>query len=82
MERDRWIADLLTDLPADVPVGTRAKLAAALTPLFGSDAVLWTRDAAGLDVTEAEEVLVWMARALITAALAEPEPGVLLRTVE
>jgi hypothetical protein len=52
-----------------------AKLTVALTPLFGSDAVLWTRDAAELSVSDAEEVLIWMARALITAALAEPDPG-------
>lgn len=71
MQRDRWIADLLTGLPPDTPAAIRAKLTAALTPLFGSDAVLWSRDAAGLAVPDAEEVLVWMARTLVTAALAE-----------
>ncbi|WP_297658376.1 TetR family transcriptional regulator [Pseudonocardia sp.] len=74
MQRDRWIAELLTDLPPHVPPATRARLAAALVPLFGSDAVGWTRDAADLTVPEAIDILVWMARALITAALAESDP--------
>ncbi|MDT7744447.1 MAG: hypothetical protein QOE59_3525 [Actinomycetota bacterium] len=71
MQRDRWIADLLTDLPPETPDVTRARLTAALTPLFGSDMVLWTRDAAELGDPDAEDVLVWTARALITAALVE-----------
>ena len=71
MQRDRWISELLTGLPSQVPPATRARLAAALTPLFGSDAVVWTRDAADLTVPEAVDTLVWMARALITSALGE-----------
>jgi hypothetical protein len=39
--------------------------------LFGADAVVWTRDAADLDTPNAIEVLVWMARTLIAAALAD-----------
>ena len=70
MQRDRWTAELLTGLPPHVPPVIRTRLAAALTPLFGSDAVVWTRDAADLTVSDAVDVLVWMARALITAALA------------
>jgi AcrR family transcriptional regulator len=70
MQRDRWIAELLTGLPPHVPAATRTRLAAALTPLFGSDAIVWTRDAADLTVSDAVDTLVWMARALITAALA------------
>jgi AcrR family transcriptional regulator len=85
MQRDRWIAELLTGLPAHVPAATRTRLAAALTPLFGSDAVVWTRDAADLTIPDAVEVLVWMAHALITAALAEtadphPTPATMSRT--
>lgn len=70
MQRDRWIAELLTGLPPHVRPVIRTRLAAALTPLFGSDAVVWTRDAADLTVSDAVDILVWMARALITAALA------------
>ena len=71
MQRGRWIDDLLTALPASVTPTERARLAAALTPLFGADAVVWTRDAADLDTPNAIEVLVWMARTLIAAALAD-----------
>jgi AcrR family transcriptional regulator len=71
MQRGRWIDDLLTALPPSVTPTQRARLAAALTPLFGADAVVWTRDEADLDTPTAIEVLVWMARALIAAALAD-----------
>jgi AcrR family transcriptional regulator len=76
MQRGRWIDDLLTGLPASVTPTVRARLAAALTPLFGADAVVWTRDAADLDAPDAIEVLVWMARTFIAAALVDTdEPG-------
>jgi hypothetical protein len=58
-----------------VPAATRIRLAAALTPLFGSDAIVWTRDAADLTVADAVDTLVWMARALITAALSTHAPS-------
>ena len=71
MQRGRWIDDLLTALPASVTPTARARLAAALIPLFGADAVVWTRDAADLDTPDAVEVLVWMARTLVAATLAD-----------
>ncbi|MDH2443450.1 hypothetical protein QDR37_05785 [Amnibacterium sp. CER49] len=71
MQRDRWIDDLLSGLPADVPEAARRRLRAALMPLFGADAVVWTRDVADLPVADAVEVLVWMARTLVTAVLRE-----------
>jgi hypothetical protein len=75
MQRDRWIDDLLTPLPVHVPPAARLRLRAALMPLFGADAVVWTRDAAELSVAEAVDVLVWMARTLVTAVLDESGPG-------
>jgi hypothetical protein len=77
MQRGRWIDDLLTGLPASVMPTARARLAAALIPLFGADALVWTRDAADLDTPDAIEVLVWMARTLIAATLPDtnqPQP--------
>lgn len=71
MQRDRWIDDLLSGLPTDVPPLTRLRLRAALMPLFGADAVVWTQDVADLPVPEAVEVLVWMARTLVKAVLVE-----------
>jgi AcrR family transcriptional regulator len=67
--RDRWIKSLLRGLPDDVPAPARARLAAALTPLFGSDAIVWTTDIAGLARDQAVDLLVWMARALIAATV-------------
>ncbi|MCU1472897.1 MAG: regulatory protein TetR [Amnibacterium sp.] len=75
MQRDRWIDELLSGLPVDVPGAARWRLRAALMPLFGADAVVWTRDVADLSVTEAVEVLVWMARTLVTAVLTESGSG-------
>jgi AcrR family transcriptional regulator len=71
MQRDRWIDDLLSGLPSDVSPAARSRLRAALMPLFGADAVVWTRDVADLTVPDAIEVLAWMARTLVTAVLAE-----------
>ena len=67
--RDRWIKSLLQGLPGEVPALARDRLAAALTPLFGSDAIVWTTDMAGLSREQAVDLLVWMARALIAATL-------------
>jgi AcrR family transcriptional regulator len=73
MQRDRWIDELLSGLPSDVPPATRSHLRAALMPLFGADAVVWTRDVADLSVPDAVDVLAWMARTLVTATLAESQ---------
>jgi AcrR family transcriptional regulator len=67
--RGRWIGALLEGLPSDVPPAARERLAAALIPLFGSDAVVWTTDMAELPRDEAIELLAWMARVLIAATV-------------
>ena len=67
--RGRWISALLEGLPPDVPPAARDRLAAALIPLFGSDAVVWTTDIAQLPRDQAIELLAWMAQALIAATL-------------
>jgi AcrR family transcriptional regulator len=67
--RGRWIDALLQGLPAYVPPAARDRLAAALVPLFGSDAVVWTTDMAQLPRDQAIELLAWMAQVLIAATL-------------
>ncbi len=67
--RGRWIRALLEDLPSDVPPAARDRLATALIPLFGADAVVWTTDIADLPREKAIELLVWMAKVLIAATL-------------
>jgi AcrR family transcriptional regulator len=68
--RGRWIAALLEDLPSDVPQAARERLANALIPLFGSDAIVWTADVAELSREEAVDLLAWMAQVLVKSTLA------------
>ena len=68
--RGRWIAALLEGLPSDVPQDSRNRLANALVPLFGSDAIVWTTDMADLPQEQAVELLAWMAQVLVKATLA------------
>lgn len=68
--RGRWIADLLEGLPGDVPTDARERLAKALVPLFGADAVVWTQDIAELSRDQAIDLLAWMAEVLVKATLA------------
>jgi AcrR family transcriptional regulator len=68
--RGRWIAALLESLPSDVPEDARDRLAKALVPLFGSDAIVWTTDMAGLSREQAIDLLAWMAQVLVKATLA------------
>jgi AcrR family transcriptional regulator len=70
INRGRWIAALLEGLPSDVPQPARDRLANALIPLFGSDAIVWTTDIAELPPDQAIDLLAWMAQALVNATLA------------
>jgi len=73
--RAGWIEDLLEDLPASVTAEGRRRLSLALIPLFGADAVVWTRDLGELERAEALDVLGWMARSLVDAAIADYDRG-------
>lgn len=73
MQRDQWIETLLAGLPDSVNRKASTRLAAALTALFGSDAIVWTRDAAQLSVSDALDTLSWMAHALVATTLNEAE---------
>ncbi len=67
--RDTWIATLLEQLPKHVPQAARDRLAVALVPLFGADAVVWSTDIAELDRDTALDVMAWMAASLVQATL-------------
>lgn len=69
MQRDQWIETLLADLPDNVSTAARDRLAAALTSLFGADAIVWTRDAAQLSVPTALDTMAWMAHTLVLNTL-------------
>jgi AcrR family transcriptional regulator len=73
MRRGQWIEDgLLNSLPDSVTAEHRTRLATALTPLFGSDALVWTQDAAALDQEQALDVMAWIARTLVEATIRDP----------
>ena len=67
--RETWIASLIERLPEHVSEPARERLAAALVPLFGADAVVWTTDIAQLDRDTAVDVMAWMAAALVQATI-------------
>ncbi len=69
--RGEWIAKLLRSLPEHVTPAQRRRLAAALTPLFGADAVVWTTDIAELDRHEALDTLAWIAHTLVRAVISD-----------
>ncbi len=71
LARFRWIDAALGDLPSTVKPAQRRRLKAALLPLFGSDAVVWTGDVAGLERKQAVDQLAWTARTLVQAVLAD-----------
>ena len=73
LRRAQWIEGLLADLPGSVEQDTRRRLAAALLPLFGADAIVWTTDVAGLDREAALDVLAWTASTLVRAVLGESD---------
>ena len=73
LRRTRWIDGLLADLPESVEQDTRRRLAAALLPLFGADAIVWTADIAGLDREAALDILAWTASTLVRAVLSESD---------
>ena len=69
--RHRWITSLLADLPPEVNLAGRERLAQSLTPLFGADAVVWVTDVAQLDREKSLDLLQWMATSLVQATLLE-----------
>jgi AcrR family transcriptional regulator len=72
--RFTWIDTALADLPAGVTREQRRRLRAALLPLFGADALIWTADVAGLQRKQAVDQLAWTARTLVQAVIDEARP--------
>jgi AcrR family transcriptional regulator len=69
-----WIATVLKELPDTVDDAARDRLAAALLPLFGADAVVWLTDVAGLEREAGIDLLAWMAGTLVEATLSGTLP--------
>lgn len=62
--RRSWIHDLLAPCRDRLSLTDYKRLSAALTLLFGADAIVCLRDIAGLDRDESIETLAWAARQL------------------
>jgi AcrR family transcriptional regulator len=69
--RRAYIAALLEPVADDLPPATYARLAGALTLLFGIDPIVALADNSDVEREQIPEVLAWTARKLIEAALAE-----------
>jgi AcrR family transcriptional regulator len=69
--RRAYIASLLEPIADDLPPATYARLAGALTLLFGIDPIVALADNSDVDREQIPDVLAWTARTLIEAALAE-----------
>jgi AcrR family transcriptional regulator len=67
--RAHWIDAALEELPPTVSRADRRRLHAALLPLFGADAVVWTTDIAALERKQAIDQLAWTARTLVLGVL-------------
>lgn len=70
-----WLERALEPLRASLSAKRFERLVSALTLVIGWEAMITLRDIRGLTASEAEEVCVWAARALLTAAEADPGSG-------
>jgi AcrR family transcriptional regulator len=74
--RVEWLGRVLEPLRTQLDNEQFERLMSALSIVLGWEAMIVLRDTRGLDWAEAERVMRWMARTLVTAALHEgPEIG-------
>jgi AcrR family transcriptional regulator len=75
--RVEWIERALGPLRDTLPPGRFDELVSALTLVLGWEAMIVLQDVRGLSASDAEDVCVWAARALLGAATDEtaPRPG-------
>ena len=69
--RLHWIEQALEPIAADVDVVVLRRLVNALALCIGAEAFIVLRDLCGLTPKEAEDTLLWTARALLTSAKSE-----------
>jgi AcrR family transcriptional regulator len=69
-----WIEKALEPLRGQLDPAAFERLVSALAMVIGWEGLVVLQDLRGLDVDEQREVVVWAARALIHAAIAEPAP--------
>lgn len=66
-----WIEEVLSPLRAELPAELYDRLASALAATIGFDIWVWLRDVGQLPPQRVDEVMVWIGRSLIEAALRE-----------
>ncbi|MCA1648152.1 MAG: TetR/AcrR family transcriptional regulator [Chloroflexi bacterium] len=71
--RFRWIDRALEPLADTLNAHALRRLRSALALVFGAEALIVTRDVAGLVPDEATEVMCWAAATLISGACAQPD---------
>jgi AcrR family transcriptional regulator len=69
--RRHYIAELLADVKESLPAADYERLAGALTLLFGIDPIVSLRDNGDLSNEEIPEVMAWVAKRVVQAALDE-----------
>jgi AcrR family transcriptional regulator len=69
--RVEWLGRVLEPLRAELSEEQFERLMSALSVVLGWEAMIVLRDSRGLDWAEAERVIRWAARTLVTAALHE-----------
>jgi hypothetical protein len=73
--RVRILAQALEPLARELAPKTRERLHQALSVIYGIESYTVLKDIWGLDSRQAQAVAVWMADALIDAALREMQPA-------
>lgn len=69
-----WIRDALAPLESDVEPEVLISLASAIRSAAGIEALVWLTDVAGMERTDAVELMRWSARALVREFLAGNVP--------
>ncbi|MCU1352526.1 MAG: transcriptional regulator, TetR family [Acidimicrobiales bacterium] len=65
----RWIEEALAPMQPDVPASEVHRLALAIRSATGIEARVWLIDVAGLSSDDATNLMLWSARAMLSAAL-------------
>jgi AcrR family transcriptional regulator len=68
--RMQWITTALEPLKGQIPDDTLRRLTMALALTFGTEALITLRDVCHLEPDEAQQTMLWAARAMLTAAIA------------
>jgi AcrR family transcriptional regulator len=69
-----WFREALEPLRGELDDSQIGRLATAIRATTGIEALVWLTDVAGLSTAEAQQLMCWSARSLLTAARTSPPP--------